>query len=384
MYFADIIGQEEIKLELCRSYQTGIVPHARLFVGEDGSAALAVAYAYARYINCQAPTPFDSCGRCRSCLSYDQFATQDLHYLFPIVNVGSRNLCDDELPQWRSFLAEGPYTTYADWLRIEQAETKQLGIFAREGDNLLEKLSYQVAEANYRVVIIWQAERMHEALGNKLLKLTEEPPERTVILMVAEQEAAVLGTLRSRMQTTQLRPLSEETIADALGRVEVEKPKMGLKQAAHLAKGNYRRALDYYRASSDVGDSSLTLNYYKRMLRATVDAQPLQMKQLADELAKLSREEQIAVLEYTAQMVRESYFYNFQMPELHYLEAEEQKIVNYLRTSINKHNVRILLDELNLAARHIQQNVNSRMVFFDMLLRFTSALAPSYRQLGLR
>lgn len=384
MYFADIHGQEQTKRELCRSYMAGVVPHARLFVGEDGSGALALAYAYARYINCFEPRGDDACGACRSCRSYDQFASQDLLFLFPIVNVGSRNFCEDELPQWRSFLAQGPYATYGDWLTIEEAETKQLGIFAREGDALLEKLSYNVGQARYRVVLIWLPEKMNEALGNKLLKLTEEPPPHTVILMVTHDEARVLGTLRSRMQAVHLRPLSEDVIAAALEVEEVAAPKMPGSMAAHLAKGNYRRGLDYYRGAEYDASRALTLGYYKRMLRATVNAKPAEMKQLAEELAKLSREEQLSVLAYTAQMVRESYLYNFAMPELLYLDAEEQSIVNYLRSSINKHNVRTLMEELDLATRHIGQNVNSRMVFFDLLLRLTSALAPSYRQLGLR
>lgn len=384
MYFADILGQEQTKLELCRSYASGIVPHARLFVGTDGSGALAMAYAYARYINCLAPKTEDACGVCRSCLAYDQFATQDLHFLFPIVNVGSRNLCEDELPQWRKFLALGAYATYGDWLAIEEAETKQLGIFAREGDALLEKLSYNVGDARYRVVLIWLPEKMNEALGNKLLKLTEEPPPKTIILMVSLDEAKVLGTLRSRLQTVHLGPLPEDLIATALTSQSVTSPQMQPQEAAHLAQGNYRRALDYYRGVGQGAGSRAELAYYKRMLRATVNAQPMEMKTLADELAKLSREEQLSILVYVAQMVRESYLYNFAMPELLYLDPEEQKVVAYLRSSINKHNVRTLIQELDLATRHIGQNVNSRMVFFDLLLHLTSALAPSYRQLGLR
>lgn len=384
MYFADILGQEQVKLELCRSHAAGIVPHARLFVGADGTGALAMAYAYARYINCLAPRPDDACRACRSCLGYDQFATQDLLYLFPIVNVGSRNLCEDELPKWRSFLGEGAYATYADWLRIEEAESKQLGIFAREGDALLEKLSYNVGEARYRVVLIWLPEKMHETLANKLLKLTEEPPAQTVILMVSHDEAQVLGTLRSRMQTVHLRPLSEEVIAAGLRALEFTAPQMPAETAAHLSRGIYRRALDYYRSDGQASGTRPELDYYKRILRCTFNAKPMEMKALADELAKLSREEQLGILDYTAQMVRESYLFNFAMPELLYLDTQEQQVVNYLRSSINKHNVRHICEELDLAARHIGQNVSSRMVFFDLLLRLTAALSASYRQLGIR
>lgn len=382
MYFRDTIGQSTAKDELRRSFLSGVVPHARLFVGEDGSGALALAYAYARYINCSTPDAEDACGVCPSCQKFDQYAGQDLHFLFPIVNVGSRNLCDDELPRWREFLASSPYTTYADWLRLEDAESKRLGIFTREGEVLQDKLSYQVTDARYRILLIWLPERMHEALANKLLKLTEEPPEHTIILMVTMNEREVLGTLRSRMQTLHLRPLSEAEIAMGLAKVANHPAGADSSLSAHLASGNYRKALDHYLGRADSTDKLTTL--YGRILRATVNARPLEIKALADELAGLSREEQMELLTYVGQMFRESYLYGLQMPEINYVNPTEQRIVDYLRTCINGRNIRSLHDELDLAMRHIAQNVNSRMVFYDMILRLTAALAPHYRQIGLR
>ena len=97
MYFRDIIGQEAAKRLLLETAQRGIVPHAQLFVGRDGSGALGLAYAYARYLNCQEPSATDACGHCPSCRRYDGYAEQELLYLFPIVNEAGRNYCSDYL-----------------------------------------------------------------------------------------------------------------------------------------------------------------------------------------------------------------------------------------------------------------------------------------------
>lgn len=382
MYFRDVVGQEIAKDELRRSFRTGVMPHARLIVGEDGMGGLGLAYAYVRYINCDSPSEHDACGSCPSCKRLDSYASQDLIYLFPIVNVGSRNLCEDELSEWRNFLSKGAHTTYNDWLSHQGGDAKRLSIFAREGEQLTKRLSYQIAEAKYRVLIIWLPERMNEALGNKLLKLTEEPPERTLILMVSQNEAGVLGTLRSRMQTLHLRPVDEDTLERALLSLKTNKEGANALESAHLSLGNYRIAMDDYLGRSH--NDAEHLAFFKRILRATVNAQPAQNKPLVDEIAKLSREEQLELISYMAQLFREIFANGFDLAEVSYLRAEERPIANYIRSCMTERNLQIILSELDLATRHIAQNVNSRMVFFDLILRLTSALAPDYKREGIR
>ena len=149
-----------------------------------------------------------------------------------------------------------------------------------------------------------------------------------------------------------------------------------------MCQGNYRDALDLFRG--DGTELGIELEFLRRILRATVNAQPIEMKILADDLASLSRDEQQALLEYLARMFREFYLYNLQQPELNYLTSREQGIAQYLRRVVTGQNVRAVQEELDLAQRHLAQNVNARMVFFDLLLRLTSALAASYRQHGIR
>lgn len=382
MYFHDIIRHEALKAELISSVQMGIIHHAQLFVGRDGEGALGLAYAYARYLNCTQRGETDACGHCPSCKRYDTFAEQDLFHLFPIVNASGKNLAEDTLPEWRSFLAQGPYVRYDEWLSLLGGDGKKASIFAREGEALQQSLSYQMAGTGYRIVLIWLPEKMQEALGNKLLKLVEEPPARTIILMVTMEEEAVLGTLRSRMQTLRLQPLAPQVIEEALHLIPQGTDGVEATLAAHLSEGNYRVALDSYLGRSEEHLSQE--RYLQRILRATVNAQPTEMKLLAEELATTSRDEQLALITYLARMFREFYLFNLDLPKLNYLTNKETSIASYLRSCITGQNVRVVESELDLARRHIAQNVNSKMVFFDLLLRLTSALAPSYRQQGIR
>ena len=382
MYFHDIIGHETLKAELISSVQMGIIHHAQLFVGRDGEGALGLAYAYARYLNCTQRGETDACGHCPSCKRYDTFAEQDLFHLFPIVNASGKNLAEDTLPEWRSFLAQGPYVRYDEWLSLLGGDGKKASIFAREGEALQQSLSYQMAGTGYRIVLIWLPEKMQEALGNKLLKLVEEPPARTIILMVTMEEEAVLGTLRSRMQPLRLQPLAPQVIEEALHHIPQGTDGVEATLAAHLSEGNYRVALDSYLGRSEEHLSQE--RYLQRILRATVNAQPTEMKLLAEELATTSRDEQLALITYLARMFREFYLFNLDLPKLNYLTSKETSIASYLRSCITGQNVRVVESELDLARRHIAQNVNSKMVFFDLLLRLTSALAPSYRQQGIR
>jgi len=382
MYFHDIIGHEALKAELISSVQMGIIHHAQLFAGRDGEGALGLAYAYARYLNCTQRGETDACGHCPSCKRYDTFAEQDLFHLFPIVNASGKNLAEDTLPKWRSFLAQGPYVRYDEWLSLLGGDGKKASIFAREGEALQQSLSYQMAGTGYRILLIWLPEKMQEALGNKLLKLVEEPPARTIILMVTMEEEAVLGTLRSRMQTLRLQPLAPQIIEEALHHIPQGTDGVEATLAAHLSEGNYRVALDSYLGRSEEHLSQE--RYLQRILRASVNAQPTEMKLLAEELATTSRDEQLALITYLARMFREFYLFNLDLPKLNYLTNKETSIASYLRSCITGQNVRVVESELDLARRHIAQNVNSKMVFFDLLLRLTSALAPSYRQQGIR
>ncbi len=383
MYFSDIIGQSTAKEELIKSFKKGILPHARLFVGEDGSGALALAYAYARYINCLSPRAHDSCGTCRSCLRYNNFATQDLHYIFPIVNDSSRNYCDDYLVEWRDFLSSSPYNKYSEWMETFGGANKSASIFVRENERLLEKLSYHIDEDKYRVILLWLPEKLEPSLANKLLKLTEEPPQDTVLLMVSQNKSEILGTLLSRLQTIHLQKLSEEEILSGLQDLGSKEAKgLSLEESAHLAQGNFRQAQEIYQYGLQTEEVNLDL--LKRFLRCSVNAQPAEMKALSDGLAAYSKDIQISFLKYLAQIIREAFIFNYEVEQLNYLDQQNKALVSYLKGCFESSNSLYLQQEIEEAILHLERNVNARMVFFDLLLRFTAKMAANYKEKGIR
>ena len=217
MYFHNVIGQDDLKARLTDTARRGIIPHARLFCGRTGSGTFPLALAYARYLNCSDRTDTDACGKCHSCRQYDALAHPDLHFVFPIVadKKRKRTVCDDYLGEWREMLTEHTYFDLDEWLDRMETAGKQALIYAEESDQMIRKTSLRIYEAQYRVLIVWMPERMHAACANKLLKLIEEPPAHTVILMVSDAPDLILGTILSRTQRLDVRPIEADALAHA-------------------------------------------------------------------------------------------------------------------------------------------------------------------------
>lgn len=369
MYFKDIIGQEEIKRHLIQTAQSGVLPHAQLFTEPGGSGAFALALAYARYVNCSRRTDTDACGQCPSCLKYDELAHPDLHFVFPIVAKKERKkeICDDYLQEWRAFLHDHTYFGIDQWLDAMDAGNSQALIYSKESDEIIRKLSLKIYEADYRVLLVWLPEKLHVSCANKLLKLIEEPPAHTLILMVSEQPDLILGTIQSRTQRINIPRILPEDLAKAM------QSRYGLSPedahyVSHLANRNYLKAVE---AISVNEETMFFLEQFKTVMRNSWARNVKAMKEQADVLASIGREKQKNYLAYCQRLVRENFIYRFQAPELNYMNREEAAFAVRFSPYVNERNVIDLMDELAKAELHISQNVNPKMVFFDLALRIT-------------
>ena len=369
MYFKDIIGQEEIKRHLIQTAQSGVLPHAQLFTEPGGSGAFALALAYARYVNCSRRTDTDACGQCPSCLKYDELAHPDLHFVFPIVakKEKKKEICDDYLQEWRAFLHEQTYFGIDQWLDAMDAGNSQALIYSKESDEIIRKLSLKIYEADYRVLLVWLPEKLHVSCANKLLKLIEEPPAHTLILMVSEQPDLILGTIQSRTQRINIPRIFPEDLAKAMQSRYGLSPE-GAHYVSHLANGNYLKAVE---AISVNEETMFFLEQFKTVMRNSWARNVKAMKEQADVLASIGREKQKNYLAYCQRLVRENFIYRFQAPELNYMNREEAAFAVKFSPYVNERNVIDLMDELAKAELHISQNVNPKMVFFDLALRIT-------------
>ncbi|MDF9830367.1 DNA polymerase III subunit delta [Parabacteroides sp. PF5-6] len=369
MYFRDIIGQEEVKGRLIQSAKLGIVPHAQLFTEQGGAGAFALAVAYARYLNCRQRSDTDACGRCPSCLKYDELAHPDLHFVFPIVSKKDKKkeVCDDYLTEWRGFLQGRPYFSIDQWLEYMDAGNSQAIIYSKESDEIIRKLTLKIYEADYRVLLVWLPEKLHQTCANKLLKVIEEPPTNTIILMVSEAPDLIIGTIQSRAQRINVRPIKEDAVREALIR-QYHLVEKDAKRIAHLAAGNYMKAME---AISMGEENEFFLEQFKTMMRNSWARNVKGMRAMADTMAAIGRERQKNFFAYCQHLIRENFVYRFQSAELNYMNKEEAGFAVNFAPFVNERNVFDLMEELAKAEQHIAQNVNAKMVFFDLGLRIT-------------
>jgi DNA polymerase-3 subunit delta' len=373
MFFRDVIGQEELKRYLTGSVRKGVVPHALMFCGEEGFGSFHLAMAYARYLNCTDRSNEDACGKCPSCVKYNALAHPDVHFVFPMVlnREKKKETCDDYLSEWRSFLKtqlnERTYFDIDTWLASLGAESKAAIIYSAESDKVIHKMNLKIYEATYRILFVWMPERFHATCANKLLKLIEEPYPNTAIVMVSPEPSNVLGTVYSRSQRVLVRPLPQEAIIEQLINT-FHLDAVHARQTAHLADGNYLRAT---RLLSENEDDAFFLEQFKLLMRNGWARNIIGMKQFAEVMSSFGREKQKQFLAYCQRQLRENFLYCLEEPAISYLNSDEAAFSVNFHKFVNERNIVGLMDEFSLAEAHIGQNVNSKMVFFDLSMRIT-------------
>ena len=375
MLFKDIIGQESTKQQLRQAVREGRIPHAQLFAGIAGIGKLQLALAYAQYLNCPHRTEEDSCGTCPTCLQFQHLQHPDLHFVFPIV--GSDEVCNSFLEPWRQILLTKHYFDLNEWHEALGVETKQSMIYEKESGEILRKLSLKAYGDGYKVMIIWQPEKMNATTANKLLKILEEPAEKTVFLLVSEHPEQLLSTIRSRVQTVQIPRLETETIAAALQQRGIDAAKAA--DIARIANGSYLSAL---KKADETEENKQELRDFIALFRDAYTVGVLKdpqkkfesltrLRRWALEMAdsKVGRERQKHFLQYAQTQVRENFIRNVGRPELNYQMEEERIFSDRFAPFIHSGNVEAIMNQLDLAERQIEQNGNAKMIFFDLCLQ---------------
>lgn len=377
MLFKDIIGQEEVKRQLRASVREGRIPHAQLFSGISGIGKLQLALAYAQYLNCPHRTEEDSCGTCPTCLQFEKLQHPDLHFAFPIVKTDAADTCNDFLEPWREIVLNKHYFDLDDWHKALGVETKQSMIYEKESGEILRKLSLKPYGDGYKVMIIWQPEKMNATSANKLLKLLEEPPVQTVFLLVSEHPEQLLSTIQSRVQTIRVPRLETEVIAQALMQKGINPTKAT--DIARIANGSYlaacKKADESEENKQELHDfialfrDAFTVGVLRDPVKKYESLKRLRQWSLDMADAKVGRERQKHFLQYAQQQVRENYIRNIGQPDLNYQMEEEREFSVKFAPFIHNGNVEAIMNQLDLAERQIEQNGNAKIIFFDLCLQ---------------
>lgn len=374
MLFKDIIGQEEVKRRLIQTVKDNRISHAQLFLGPEGSGNLALAMAYAQYISCSSKKQDDSCGKCPSCMKIQKLVHPDLHFVYPVVTTKEVDekveISTDLIVPWRKAFIENPYMSLFQWYEYLGAENKQGIINVKESASILRKLSLTTYESEFKIMIIWMPEKMHPTASNKMLKILEEPPEKTLFILVCENQDQLLATIFSRTQLVKINKVSDKDLRDAL----IEKRGISEQEAAtivHLADGNYSAALALTQENEDV---NFNFSGFQKCMRASLKFDAIKVLAWVDEISAVGRERQKNFLSYGLHIIRECLMLNYADPRLVKLEGEELDFVKKFAPFINGANCEQFTEEFNKAHYHIERNANPKILFFDLSFKINELL----------
>lgn len=379
MHFSTVLGQEHLKNHLTQSVDNGRIPHAQLFVGPEGSGTLSMAIAYAQYILC-GNKHSENTGGNESCnLKFEKYSHPDLHFAFPVATtdkIKKHPVSNHFMEEWRQLLKDQPYGNLFDWYRVLGIENKQGQIGVDEALNIVKALSLKSYEGGYKIMLIWMAEKMNTSAANKLLKLIEEPPNKTVFILIAEDEAQIINTIRSRCQVLHFPPLAEAVIVEAL-RKNYELDEATATKIAHQSNGNYNKACDLvYQDSEDLQFEEWFVFWIRSAFKAKGNKTAIHdLISWSEQIAKTGRETQKQFLQFCLDFFRQALLMNYNADALVFMEPKTKnfKLENFA-PFIHEGNIMDISQELQDAIYHIERNGNSKIILTDLSIKLTRLL----------
>lgn len=374
MQFKNVIGQSAVKQRLIASVRDNHVSHAQLFLGPAGSGKLPLALAYAQYILCPNRSETDSCGTCPTCQKMQKLVHPDLHFVVPTATtkkIKSNPESDLFMEEWREYVIQNEgYVDTSSWYSFLDVENKQGYMSVRDAASLLRKLNMKAYEGEYKIAIIWMAEKMRTDTANKLLKLLEEPPEKTVFLLIAEDAEELLATIKSRTALVKIPALDSASIETALQQRYGCDPQQA-HDAAMISEGDWLRARQSFK---DFEDHKFFFTTFQQWMRLCFRAAYSELIDFSANIKTLGREKQKELLDYGLRIVRNSLLFNNNLAEIVMLPDDEKTFNSKFAPFVNPANLAQIAELFDEAIRHIERNGNAQLVFTDTSFKMVGLL----------
>lgn len=366
MLFKEVIGHKEVKESLIRSINEGRISHAQLFLGSEGSGNLAMALAYVQYIYCENKLESDSCGICASCRKIESLIHPDLHFSFPFIKAGKDGETSDNfINHFREAIIGNPYINLLNWYDYLGNQDKQGIISVKESAQIIKKLSLKSFEGGYKTYILWMPEKLNASAANKLLKTIEEPPEKTIIILVANDSEQIIPTILSRTQLVKLAPLKDEEVAEGLIE-EFETEHQLAANLASMSEGNYFLARSL---ALKAGENNENFVFFRDWMRLCFKKDIKGVSTWVDDMSRIGRARQKDFLKYSLHLIRQCSLSNYGVEDLVTLKGDERVFMQKFALFVNHTNLEEYIYLFEEARKHIDRNANARILFTDLSYR---------------
>ncbi len=364
MKFAEVIGHSEVKKRLIHSAKENRVSHALLFLGPEGTGGLPMAVAFAQYLVCENPGDDDSCGTCSACIKMAKYVHPDVSFSFPVATKDKikEPKSVDFIEQFRKAILAQPYLNYMNWMDAADIENKQGIISVHESADIMHRLNLKAVEAPYKIVIIWLPEKMNHPAANKLLKILEEPPEKTLFFLVAENYEELLATVVSRTQLVKVNRISEsDMLAELTTNHGVDKSTA--RHLHHKSNGSFSEALQLLDRADE---RTIFQQDFIAWMRACYQLNVKVINEFALKLNERSRDGQKEFLIDCLDNIRECLLINYANHSLVRIDGDELTTLARLAPLIHINNADEFVEEFNKATFHIDRNANFKILFSDL------------------
>lgn len=361
MFFKEIVGQKAIIADLVKEVSSQKIAHGKLLVGSPGYGTYALALAYTRYVLCENPKPVDGCGNCSSCIQMNDLQHPDVHYVYPVVQSISKT-SEGLLNEWRSLVKRTPYFSLFDWLKVMDEKERNPIIGVEESKEIIKKISLKSFQGGYKVVIIFGAEQMNLECSNKLLKVLEEPPPKTLFLLLSEHLQEILPTIQSRTQTISIPRLQSMEIAAYIEQKYAMQRQVADGLAA-FSDGDLATALNLLENDEFM---EVYRDLFIQLMRCCFKKNVNEMISWAEDISSLTKERQKLFVLYALHMLRQCNVLNYLGKEHVRLTEEEYAFSEKFSPYITGNNIRQFIESMDSAYYGLERNASAKMLFTEM------------------
>ncbi|MGP1515696.1 MAG: DNA polymerase III subunit [Bacteroidales bacterium] len=372
MLFSQVKGQKILVRRIISLVDNNHFPHAILLNGKDGYGNLTLALATAQYISCTKKlTGENSCSICSSCNKYEKLIHPDLHFIFPNTatkRVDKNNDASLFITDFRKFVLEHEgYCSLNRWYNYIGSENRQGIINVRDANNIISALTMKTYESKFKIMIIWNADRMNNEASDKILKILEEPYPNTVFILTTEHKDKIMPTILSRVQHINVPPLDDNTMYNAIKEYNPNLNDEQILIKIALCEGNYNRIseLDSKDETNKV-ENFIEINRLAMMYRKNAK----DIVTFVDVFSRNTREQLKSFLDYFLRIVEKCWIYNNNVKStIHPLEQMDNKFKNNFPKFITENNIEGICKVIEQAYRNIDHNANTKINLFDMIIK---------------